>query len=819
MTNKKVTLDSFIDAQYTFHDKGLSERYRKLLEVFEKITKCDKDGCHSYNFILSLTDLEERFAKDIYESAQEILDNYVYYTESEKGEDNKISKDVAFTAFYYMALVHARYEDKESLKSVLSQYYRWFIDDYANVYELFARYCLSNNDFKKSLSLVDIAERSLKKMNCERNVALGVTYAMSIASIAEYCFLHKCIYREDKNHKSDDVSVDSQDDRKKIAELALESVGPYVYDGYALEEEMFTNALSRLADAMEVNPDYPKYPYLKAKLCFYASFYDDNKLSEKEKEEVLKNIEGANERLSESNKNYHSLKEQYDSFLEIVKNCPIDSENWNTTTEYMFAAAKSNIIRSTDPKQTQPATYDKQTKAPYVFVSYSSRDFRTVYCDMIEYKKQGILCDYDNDMTSYGHISDTEKQKWYIVVEEKIRNASCILCYLSENYVVSKASLFELKLAEKYKKPLIAIDLGGDYRISALFMRVAKNPELAPLITSDSLYWFCKKFDDDNNVIARAKDPLSVKHKTDVKNRLSSLCPEVINSFSSECKTLINRGKNHPMEDAVYFDKEHNVYVVADGITRQDPKEYERCKGFSISAEVSNKFCYAFGEAFVSDSFESNESKYIYDKFIRAFKEANREVARLVADYKRVEGTELPGTVAIASAIRNDTLYFGSVGDCMGILVRNGRKIVFSDKQTTYAFDKAGVERDRDLLQKKYINKPDNSYGYGVINGEEKAVDFFNVGHLSLEYGDTVYLVSDGIADYIRYCNPAVYADMPIEDIISSAVRLEEELYKEKRSRSKNENNKNADTEKCPHDDMAIIRIKWTSNSKNLIIE
>lgn len=811
MTNKKVTIDEFIDAKYTFQNKRLSERYRMLLEVFDKITKADEVGCHSYNFILLLTELEERFGKDICESAQEILDNYVYYEESKKSEDNKISKNVGFAAFYYVALVYARYDDKSSLKAVLSDYYKWFIDDYSNVYELFGRFCISNNDYKRALDFVRLAEKKLRELNENTNVALGVTYAMSIASIAEYCFLHKCIYCKDTKRKKSNVSVNTNEGLKTIEELALESVGPYVYDASDLREAAFKKALKKLDRAIIVNPTYPKYPYLKAKLKFYFSFYDDNKLSEDEKKEVEKYIKEANEHLLESNKNHASLKEQYDSFLEIVNNCPIGSEEWDTTAEYRFAAAKSNIIRSSNPKQTQPVTYDKRTKAPYVFVSYSSRDYKTVYCDMIEYKKQGILCDYDNDMTSYGHVSDNEKQKWYVVVEEKIRNASCVLCYLSENYVVSRSSLLELKLIEKYKKPIIAIDLSGEHRISSLFMRVAKNSELASFVTSDSLYWFSKKFDDDNNVIARAKDPLSVGHKVDVKNRLSSLCPEVINCFSSECKTLINRGKKHPMEDAVYFDEEHNVYVVADGITRQDPKEYDRTDDYSISFEVANKFCYAFGESFVSDPFENNDNKYIYEKIIRAFKQANKEVGKLVVNYKRVEGTELPGAVGIAAAIHNDTLYFGSVGDCMGILVRNGRKIVFSDKQTTYAFDKAGVERDRDLLQQKYINKPDNSYGYGVINGDDNAVNFFNVGHISLEYGDTIYLVSDGIADYIRYCNPGVYADMTIDEIISAAVRLEDELYKEKRSRSKNENDKNSAAEECPHDDMSIIRIRWKS--------
>ncbi len=194
----------------------------------------------------------------------------------------------------------------------------------------------------------------------------------------------------------------------------------------------------------------------------------------------------------------------------------------------------------------------------------------------------------------------------------------------------------------------------------------------------------------------------------------------------------------------------------------------------------------------------------INDKLIAAFNNANNEFKKISDEYisnhpdiASSQNFELPGAVGIAVVIYNDTLYFGSVGDCVGILVRNGRKMVFSDKQTTYAFDKAGFERDRAKLKQEYINKPDNPYGYGVINGESDAVEFFSVGHLALEYGDTIYIVSDGIADYIRYCNPAVYEKKTVKEIISEAVKLEETIH----------------GSNCSHDDMSIIRIRWTSNN------
>lgn len=786
---------------YTFENKGLSERYREVLGFFKTIT--ERVGCNGYSFILSLTKLVERFGKDICESAREVLDNFKYKKVTGLEIYPEITEDAAFAAFYYVALFEARFGSKDGLKAVLSEYYKFFSDDYVNMYELFARYCSRNKDYERVLYFAELAEKKLKKLEREENVALGITYAAAIVSIAEYCFFHRCIYKNGEKRKKTEP-IDGVG--KTIAEIAFDRIGPYVYDASYLSEGVFDIALNKIEKAIEFNPEYPKYPYLKAQVIFYASFYRTNVLTRETQLEVLKLIGEAKSLLSESNKNYLSLIEQYNRFEYISKKCPINSDRWNETEGYLFEAAKSNIIRSSDPKQVQPAIYKKETKSPYVFVSYSSRDFKSVYCDMIEYKRVGILCDYDNDMTSYGQTSDVEKQKWYNAVEEKIRNASCVLCYLSENYVVSKPSLLELKLIEKYKKPFIAIDLGGDYRISGLFMRVAKNPELAARVTSDNLYWFCKKFDDDNNVIARAKDPMVASHIEQVKKRMFSICPEVINVFASDFAFSENRGKNHPMEDSLVCDAEHNVYVVADGITRQDATEYDRKKDNKISHDISNEFCHVFAESFVGETLGMDGSELISEKFRRSFVKANASVKKISDAYLEEmpsAKSEPPGTVAVAAAIYNDVLYFGSVGDCVGVLVRNGQKIIFSDKQTSFAFGKAGIERDRALLQRDYINNPANPYGYGVINGNPNAVKFFKVGHLSLEYGDTVYLVSDGVADYIRYCDYGVYADKTVEEIISAAVELEERL------RGKG----------CSHDDMAVIRIKWTSNPENLIIE
>ena len=99
-------------------------------------------------------------------------------------------------------------------------------------------------------------------------------------------------------------------------------------------------------------------------------------------------------------------------------------------------------------------------KEAYAFISYSTIDFRSVYCDLLAYKNRGINFWYDAEVVP--------GEKWQKIIEEKIKNAECIICYLSPNFLKSKAVLNELQLFKKYNKEVIWIDLTGQKQISKI---------------------------------------------------------------------------------------------------------------------------------------------------------------------------------------------------------------------------------------------------------------------------------------------------------------------------------------------------------------
>ena len=163
-----------------------------------------------------------------------------------------------------------------------------------------------------------------------------------------------------------------------------------------------------------------------------------------------------------------------------------------------------------------------------------------------------------------------------------------------------------------------------------------------------------------------------------------------------------------------------------------------------------------------------------------AFEQATKDVAAYVAKNKAFKGAESsakercaggfyekPGCVFVGGVVYNHRLYYGHVGDCGLILVRNNQKYVLATPQTYFAFKVQGVERQRKLLYDEYVNRPENKNGYGVVNGDPGVVSFFNVTMIDLQTNDTLYFVSDGIYPFIAAFPPAMYNDLSPEEILS----------------------------------------------------
>jgi serine/threonine protein phosphatase PrpC len=149
------------------------------------------------------------------------------------------------------------------------------------------------------------------------------------------------------------------------------------------------------------------------------------------------------------------------------------------------------------------------------------------------------------------------------------------------------------------------------------------------------------------------------------------------------------------------------------------------------------------------------------------FRVANLKVKELLENNKEMYSGELPGAVGIVAVIIDRMLVYGSVGDCMGILVRGNQKIIFSQKQTTFAFDILEVENDRQCLMENYVNNINSEYGYGVVNGQDEAIDFFNISYVNLDKNDVIFLASDGVSDLIQFAKVESFIHKELEEILT----------------------------------------------------
>lgn len=89
----------------------------------------------------------------------------------------------------------------------------------------------------------------------------------------------------------------------------------------------------------------------------------------------------------------------------------------------------------------------------YYFVSYSHRDYKQVYVDMLRLQESSLSSWYDRGLPA--------GLDWQQIAEEHIAKYNCIgvIFYISENALQSDAIMAEIKAARQLKKDFLAITL------------------------------------------------------------------------------------------------------------------------------------------------------------------------------------------------------------------------------------------------------------------------------------------------------------------------------------------------------------------------
>jgi len=763
----------YYDEAFSLSDLNHKDLHKRLYSYLEVIV--DSLGCHDYLFVLAITKLEEKHGKHTLNSLIEILDNYCNYK-------SFFRLDVAFAAFYNIALHYFRYYQINELYDLLSknEYLAIFKDFYPLSYEIIGRYCNINGMYDRMFLMCHAAIKKMSQIKKEKtiaistlsgyvqtfdNVAIKVGCVAAICSMFETAFIRGMLNNKKYKDDSNRFSIDH------IENISLEKLTELIkiHDGYEMDSKMLSNetimlGIDYINQAIEYNPLYPKYPYLLAQLYFYKAIYNHEQITFSLFANIKELLEKAKSLENKKANDYELRCSKYTLFLERV-NSFIESNEDNKTVNYNYLKLKDDFIHMTEcPPPQKRISPTAKVGDSYAFISYSTANFKSVYCDLLAYKNNGISFWYDAGVIP--------GEKWHQIVEEKIQKSECIICYLSPEYLMSGAVYKELSLFKKYDKEIIWIDLTGKKQISKILTNIIKNAKDDSLnkITSNMLNIITELIDDDIDMITRDKDPASEAHIQRVKSVILQKYSLCIQSVSSEELTIrnnkldINGFPTIPNEDYVINDNHNGIYIVMDGISR---KKDEYIKGGSIASSVSKLFSEAihqYLEEKIVHIDNLNDAKIILKE---GFIYANGLVKEML-DSRSIEweGREKPGAVGIVAILINHTLCYGAVGDCMGILLRGKNKIIFSDKQTRPAFDIFNHEHDRELLMSDYVNIKKSHYGYGVVNGDENAISYFNISYINLDRSDKIYLVSDGISDLIQYAKAEEFINLSLEEMI-----------------------------------------------------
>jgi len=228
----------------------------------------------------------------------------------------------------------------------------------------------------------------------------------------------------------------------------------------------------------------------------------------------------------------------------------------------------------------------------------------------------------------------------------------------------------------------------------------------------------------------------------------------------------------HPQEDSYSIDKENGIFSVADGVTR-DPllylpdittlsgklkfiRNYPKQSPAKIAADI---FCNFF-PLVLSDFLDKNEHAMRV-----AFEESNKRIGEWNkenipnSDYLL---NDFAGCVSAGMSINDGVISWGYLTDCgMAILNENGDVKFRTENQGPDKYDKhiwkdkrlIGFDwrnpRTRKIIRKHYRNNPEEKSSFGVLTGEETAMDYVRTGRQEISPQDYLLVYSDGLEPII----------------------------------------------------------------------
>ena len=439
-----------------------------------------------YSFNLAM----DVFVEAAYKNLSECLMKILSETDLEDAEDE--DQDVSFAAYYALSLIRKKQDDVEGLKELLDEKYLAF-SGYPLHYEVHSRYYKRVDDFKTALNCDKRAINILNRKSIT-NVALCISYASTVCTML----------------KKRDPSLYSED-------IAL--------------------AQKYIDAAIEFNPDYPKYYFLKAQLIFLSAVHEKAELDNlvaAGREAITLIDEYADVILYEF---YHDRnvfvqkeREKYDAFKTYIeetvkrKKSPRfvkSDEELDALKERILAAENQDVCVSSGILPPLPALHKDDR---YFFICYSSKDFKSLYCDLIEMYKRKVPFKYDERLK--------QGKDWQEQIHRGISSPNCagVVFYLSKNVMATNSVCKEIDITKNAGKDHFCVNLEGS-KVPSLILtdllieRHAANPN-DYAIPGEQMHLFLDFFKDNQVFAHKFKE-----NGPDGTDHIDAFIDDLLNTF------------------------------------------------------------------------------------------------------------------------------------------------------------------------------------------------------------------------------------------------------------------------------------------------
>lgn len=463
-------------------EKGRIELICEALKIITEEFTVEK-----YDFTLAMDVFIETATKDLAKCLEEIL-------ERSEHDKNYIDKEqIYFAAYYALSIIYKKEGDLNGLQELLGEKYDKF-RNFALHFEVHSRYYKRVDNFKKALSCDKLAINVLNSRGVV-NVGLCISYASTVCTMLK---------KRDSTLKDTDVDL-----AKKYVDMAI-----------------------------DFNPIYPKYYFLKAQLIFLSAMREKKGLAglQEARDEAITLIDehadvhlyniyyNRNLYLEKERTKYEEFKEYMDDIIDRKR-----SPRFPKTEEYLNERKKRILEAESQDECVSsfilPPIPELRSGDKYFFICYSSKDFKSVYCDLIELYRNKVPFRYDERLT--------QGLGWQGQIDKGISSRDCagVVFYLSKNVLSTGSVCEEIEITRTHEKEHFCVNLEGSVlpsqMLSDLLVERHKANESNFYIPGEYMKIFLNFFSD--NEVFTQKFP---KHGDDGTAHLEAYIQSLTDKFS-----------------------------------------------------------------------------------------------------------------------------------------------------------------------------------------------------------------------------------------------------------------------------------------------